>query len=115
MTRNLMNRSDVKELYFITYIENVPSIFKKGIVSRNKAKKERVEFKDISNSEVQDRRKDKKIPGTSLQLHDHVNLYFDAHNPMLSARRSENNEICVLRVYADVLDLKGVIVTDQNA
>ncbi len=110
-----MNRSDIKELYFIAYIENVPSILQRGIVSRNKAKKEHMKFKDISNPEVQDRRKDKKIPGTPLQLHDYVNLYFDAHNPMLSARRSENDEICVLRVHADVLDPKGAIVTDQNA
>ena len=34
---------------------------------------------------------------------------------MLSARRSKNNEICVLRIKSDVLDLNDVIVTDKNA
>jgi hypothetical protein len=64
--------------------------------------------------EVQERRRIKQIPG-GRPLHDYVNLYFDAHNPMLSVRRSRNDEICVLRVSADVLDLGGVIVTDMNA
>ncbi len=48
-------------------------------------------------------------------LHDYANLYFDAHNPMLSKCRNRNDEICVLRVNPNVLDLPGVIVTDRNA
>ena len=70
---------------------------------------------DISEGSVQDRRSDKKIPGTKKVLHDYANLYFDAHNPMLSTRRSKNNEICVLRVDKSILDLEDVIVTDKNA
>ena len=65
--------------------------------------------------DVQDRRSGKRIPGTKKELHDYANLYFDAHNPMLSARRSKNNEICVLRVNEDILDVEDVIVTDKNA
>jgi hypothetical protein len=83
-----MNKADIKELHFITYIVNIPSILRLGIISRNKAVRDRVKFKDISDSEVQDRRK-KKIPGISRELHDYANLYFDAHNPMLSKRRSD--------------------------
>ncbi|HAF23929.1 MAG TPA: hypothetical protein DCK93_13665 [Blastocatellia bacterium] len=48
-------------------------------------------------------------------LHDYANLYFDAHNPMLSRCRHRNNEICVLRISQSVLDLPNVIVTDRNA
>lgn len=110
-----MDRADVEELYFITYIVNVPSILRVGIISRNRAIKENIKFKDISELGVQDRRANKKIPGTSRRLHDYANLYFDAHNPMLSARRPENDEICVLRINANVLELKGVIITDKNA
>ena len=43
------------------------------------------------------------------------NLYFDAHNPMLSTRRSKNNEICVLSIDKSILDLEDVIITDKNA
>lgn len=108
-----MDRSDVKELYFITYIENVPSILKIGILSHNQSKN--VSFCDISESGVQDRRARKKIPGTNKGLHDYANLYFDAHNPMLSRRRLKNDKICVLRIDNSILNIDGVIVTDQNA
>jgi hypothetical protein len=109
-----MNRSDVKELYFITYIENVPSILNRGILSHNIISRN-INFRDISESGVQERRTKKKIPGTNKSLHDYANLYFDAHNPMLSKRRSENDKICVLIINNMVLDIDGVIITDQNA
>jgi hypothetical protein len=108
-----MNRCDVAELHFITYIENVPSILKRGILSHNKSRN--INFHDISESGVQERRAKKKIPGTNKSLHDYANLYFDAHNPMLSARRSKNDEICVLRIKNIVLNIDGVIITDKNA
>lgn len=108
-----MNRCDVAELHFITYIENVPSILKRGILSHNKSRN--INFCDISESGVQELRAKKKIPGTNKSLHDYANLYFDAHNPMLSARRSKNDEICVLRIKNIVLNIDGVIITDKNA
>ena len=108
-----MNRNDIKELHFITYIENVPSILKSGILSHNRS--HAISFYDISESGVQERRAKKKIPGTNKHLHDYANLYFDAHNPMLSARRSKNDDICVLRIDKTILDIEGVIITDQNA
>ena len=110
-----MNRSDITELHYITHINNVPSIIQRGILSRNKAMRDRIKNHDISEESVQDRRAGKKIPGTNKVLHDYANLYFDAHNPMLSARRSKNNEICILRVNNNILDLEDVIVTDKNA
>jgi len=86
-----------------------------GILSRNQVRERRINFSDISEQGVQDRRSGKKVPGTNMELHDYVNFYFDAHNPMLSARRSENDTICVLRINGDVIDLRNVIVTDRNA
>ena len=108
-----MNICDVEELHFITYIENVPSILKRGILSHNLSR--RTNFRDISESGVQELRAKKKIPGTNRSLHDYANLYFDAHNPMLSARRSENDKICVLRIKNIVLNIDSVIITDKNA
>lgn len=110
-----MNRSDVAELHYITPIGNVPSIIESGIFSRNKVIRDGINNHDISMASVQDCRSGKKIPGTKNELHDYANLYFDAHNPMLSARRSRNNVICVLRIDNNILDLEGVIVTDKNA
>ena len=108
-----MNLSDVHELYCIAPMSNVASIIYEGILSYNEAR--RVHHRSIAEQGVQERRQNKKIPGTNKHLHDYANLYFDAHNPMLSARRDMNDIICVLRINSDVLSLDGVIVTDQNA
>ncbi len=107
-----MDRKDIKELYFIAPIENVPSILKYGILSHNLSKK--LHHRSVAMPEIQDKRCNKKIPNAG-NLHDYANLYFDAHNPMLSKVRSKNNEICILGVDPEVLDLPGMIVADQNA
>src|SRR6266568_1026832 len=107
-----MNRADVIELHYITAITNVPSMLQHGILSHNRA--QQLPHISVAMAEIQDRRREKQIPGAG-HLHDYVNLYFDAHNPMLSVRRNRNDEICVLRISSDVLDLGNVIVTDMNA
>lgn len=108
-----MNINDIQELYFITDIANVPSIMKEGILSHKNAN--RIRHRSIAETGVQERRQNKKIPGTNKSLHDYANPYFDAHNPMLSARRHLNDSICVLRIRNNILAIQGVIVTDQNA
>ncbi|HSE58844.1 MAG TPA: DUF4433 domain-containing protein [Nitrospiraceae bacterium] len=70
--------------------------------------------RSVAMEEIQDRRREKRIPNARA-LHDYVNLYFDAHNPMLSKCRRHNDSICVLRVEATVLERSGVIVSDRNA
>jgi hypothetical protein len=107
-----MNRSEVIELHYITAIANLPSILRHGILSHNLADK--VAHDSVAMQEIQERRQDKRIPSAGY-LHDYANLYFDAHNPMLSKCRGRNNEICVLQIEPSVLDLTGVIIADRNA
>ena len=107
-----MERSDVRELYYITPIENVPSIMKYGILSHILSLK--VPHHSIAMSEMQDKRKNKQIPRAG-KLHDYANLYFDGHNPMLCKRQSLNDSICVLIIEASVIDLPHVIIADRNA
>lgn len=107
-----MNRSDITELHYIALIANVPSIVERGILSNARAAD--VPHQSLAMAEVQERRRPKQIPG-GRRLHEYVNLYFDAHNPMLSSRRSRNDEICILRIEPAVLDAPGVIVADCNA
>ena len=107
-----MKRSDVKELYYITPIANLLSIMQHGILSNELSKK--LPHESLAMEEIQSKRENKQIPG-ARKLHEYANLYFDAHNPMLSRRRDRNNETCVLRIDANVLDLQGVIIADQNA
>jgi hypothetical protein len=107
-----MNRQEIAELHYIAPIENLPSIVKHGILSHNRAAE--VAHGSVAMEEIQTRRRDKRIP-CARSLHDYANLYFDAHNPMLSRVRERNDTICVLRVGAGVLDLPGVIIADCNA
>lgn len=107
-----MRREELTELHYITPIENVPSILQRGILSNRRARPLRP--KSIAKQEVQDLRAKVRVPG-GRALHEYANLYICARNPMMYARRALHTETCVLRVSTDVLDLPGVVITDQNA
>lgn len=102
----------VTELHCIMPIANIPSIMQHGIVSHDRASK--LPHEDVSLTEVQDRRDVKTVPG-GLRLHQYANLYFCARNPMMSRRRNQKNDLCVLRISKSVLKLPEVVLTDQNA
>lgn len=85
---------------------------KRGLLSNERAN--RVSHVSIAMNEVQERRELVRVPN-GLRLHQYANLYFDPRNPMLSRKRSQNEEICVLKFDRSVLDLNDVIVSDKNA
>lgn len=98
--------------YNIQAIDNVSSIMRSGLLSYEMAS--RVNHVSIAMEEVQTRRDSVQIPN-GLKLHPYANLYFDPRNPMLSRRRNQNRELCILKFDIRVLDLAGVIVSDKNA
>ncbi len=91
---------------------NVPSIMSKGILSHKHAKK--INHNSVAMEEIQDRREKKVVPG-GRPLHEYVNLYFHARNPMLYVRRSHHIDLCILCVGTQILDLPGVVIADRNA
>jgi hypothetical protein len=107
-----MERSDIRELHYITPIANVPSILQRGLVSHRRAGM--LLPKSVAMPEIQEKRKTRCIPG-GKDLHEYVNLYFNARNPMLYKRRDVHSQLCVLRVDACVLDLPKVVIADGNA
>lgn len=115
-----MRRDDIRELHYMTAVANVPSIVRVGILSHEAS--EHIPHESIASEEVQARRATRTIPG-GLRLHQYANLYFNARNSMLfrrlrdydTTRRVPAEEIAILRVAADVLDRRGVVVTDINA
>lgn len=107
-----MKRADLRELHYITPIANLDSILHHGLLSKCRAK--RFGHKSIAMEEIQRIRKNKKVPG-ARPLHEYVNLYFCARNPMLYKRKNQHAEICVLRISTAVLDLRNVIIADGNA
>jgi len=105
-----MERSDLAELHYITPICNVPSILRYGILSNARAA--RTQHASVAMHAVQDRRARVMVPG-GRRLHEYVNLYICARNPMLYVRR--HHAVCVLTVSTGVLDLADVVITDSNA
>jgi len=84
----------------------------RGILSYKQSKK--INHNSVAMEAIQDRRENKVVPG-GRPLHEYVNLYFHARNPMLYVRQSQHIDLCILRVSAEILDLPGVVITDSNA
>lgn len=107
-----MKREDLEELHYITPIANVPSILRYGILSNRRAA--RVRHSSVAMKEIQERRARKRVPG-GLPLHEYVNLYISARNPMLHKLLHMHAQLCILRVNTNVLDTPGTVVADGNA
>ncbi len=109
-----MKREDIKELHYITHIDNLLSIIDSGVLSYEKAKKK--QHKSVAKPEVQERRAKVVIPG-GKRLHCYANLYFNARNPMMRALVDNNKhkELLVIQIDMSILDEPGVIISDRNA
>lgn len=107
-----MERAELQELHYITPIANVPSIIEHGILSHRRVA--RIRHESVAMPELQAKRAKVRIPG-GRSLHEYVNLYLCARNPMLLKRKSHHDDLCVLRISPSVLDIAGTVVTGQNA
>lgn len=107
-----MRRDELSELHYIAPISNALSIMQRGIVSHINATA--IEHESVAMDEIQERREGIRVP-QGRPLHEYVNLFIDARNPMMYKRRNLYREICVFRVETDVLDLPQVVVADRNA
>lgn len=107
-----MRREDLAELHYISPIKNIRSIMRLGILSHRQA--EHVQHESIAMEVIQERRRGKRVPG-ARRLHEYVNLYVCARNPMLFRRKEDHKELCVLRIDPGVLNRPGTIVSDRNA
>lgn len=99
-------------LYSIMPLENIPSVLVYGILSHDLAA--RLSHQSVALEDVQKKR-DAKVTNSGKGIHYYANLYFDAHNPMLSRLRNKNDELCILAISPEVLNIKDVVVTDRNA
>lgn len=102
----------ILELHCIMPMDNVSSVLQHGILSYERAAA--LLHRSVAMPEVQDRRDHKQVPG-GLRLHQYANLYFHARNPMLFKRLDQADALCVMQVNRDVMQLPGVVLTDQNA
>ncbi len=113
-----MRFSDVKQLYYITHVRNVPSILKHGILSHERVEREGLEYRPIYDAEIVGRRKEIRTPD-GRDLWDFANLYFQARNAMLYRVVTEKSadEIAVLAVNRDILTIKrpDLFISTGNA
>lgn len=103
---------DLRHFQNIMPIENIPSILRFGILSHEEASKHH--HTSVALEDVQNKRAAKTVPG-GLNLHQYANIYFHARNPMMSTRRGEAKNLCVLVINKKILELESVVITDQNA
>lgn len=102
----------LQEFHNIMPLKNIPSVLKHGILSHEQAA--RLPHQSVALQDVQDKRDGKPVPG-GLTLHQYANVYFHARNPMMSRRRDEAHELCILRISTQILQIEGAVITDQNA
>lgn len=108
-----MKRADVKELHYITHIDNLRSIFQHGLLCHSKAAK--VSRHSIADPAIQNLREKVVMPGGKRKLHDYVNLYFNARNPMMYKRKDMHKELVILQINPAILDESEVVISDGNA
>ncbi len=110
-------KPDIKSLYYITHIENLPSIIEHGILSHSKVEEMNIPFTRIYDGNIVSKRKNKLTPN-GKSLWEYANLYFQVRNPMLYRviHEAKNKEdIAIIGVSPQVLNEPGVILTDGNA
>lgn len=105
--------SKIKEIYNISPIDNIKSIFEYGLLSFNNAKT--LNHTSVANQEIQGIRDNKIIGKDGSTLHDYASCYFNARNAMLYRVLADNNECVILVISLEVLDLEGTVVSDRNA
>ncbi len=109
-----LERFGISYLYHMTHIDNLSSIARSGLTTHNLA---HANYRphNISDPEVQKRRRRRHDPINRRALHDYVALYFRARNPMLSRRRADQESLAVLYISNRVMLFPRTIFTDGNA
>jgi O-acetyl-ADP-ribose deacetylase (regulator of RNase III) len=109
-------KPDVKGLYYITHIDNLPSIIQNGIMAHRRVLDLKIPFTPIYDAEIVSNRQ-KKTVSRDKTLWDFANVYFQARNPMLYRVLHEKDKanIAVVAVQPAVLSIAGALVTTGNA
>ncbi|MHA1205813.1 MAG: DUF4433 domain-containing protein [Candidatus Heimdallarchaeaceae archaeon] len=103
---NYLRYYNIGSLYYITHINNLESILANGIFSRNRCIQNNINFKDISNREVQYSRE---------YYHSYVPLFFADNTPMLYTVIEEYKEnVVLLELENEIMLLDGVKISDGN-
>lgn len=111
---NSMARHRIPALWHITSRDNVPSMYRHGLLSRHQMHRKGLPLTDLSDHVVQGCRAGRHgcLPHA---LHDYVPLYLRAKNPMLFCRRHYNPTLCLVAINPAVMLNNEFAITDGNA
>ena len=115
--RDIASEATVKKqwaLFFITHVDNLESILKKGILSPNNADKLGIEIRKIGDESIVNTRKGKFVGGKNLA--DYAHVYFNPKNAMLYLKLKEHThtKIVIIELACNVSDMETYI-TNKNA
>lgn len=112
MTRKI----GIEGLYYITHVNNIISILRRGILSHSNIAKGNVEFTPIYDDAIINNRQTRQVAGNKI-LWDFANLYFQPRNAMLYRvlREKTPNEIAILFISSSILNRKDIFITNGNA
>ncbi|RKZ25699.1 DUF4433 domain-containing protein [bacterium] len=109
----------LRDLYYITHIDNLPSILEKGILSHKLVEKGKLEYTSIYDSDIVKVRRDKLTPD-GRSLWDFANLYFQPRNAMLYRvvffSGNKPDDIVIIGVKNSILrNVRDIFITNGNA
>ncbi len=109
-------KPDITSLYYITHVDNLPSILDRGILSHDRVEAEHIDFTRIYDAEIVGHRRERQAPDGNGLWH-FANAYFQPRNPMLYRvlRERSAKEIAIVAVSPSMMATPGVFVTDGNA
>ncbi len=111
-----MQGLDIRALYYITHIDNLPSILAKGILSHERIRLEGIQNTTIYLEHLVNKR-GKRCTSDGKNLWHYANLFFQPRNSMLFGviKSKGKQNLTVLRISSAVLQRQGVFVTDGIA
>ncbi len=111
-----MKIPEIKSLYYITHINNLPSILDRGILSHSQVEETNIDFTPIYDNQIVNKRQEKYTPDNS-SLWQYANLYFQPRNPMMYRVIKEKGykNLAVVAIKPSVMDSEKVMITDGNA
>ena len=104
LSRNILDNGSIltnkgfPELFYLVHVNNIKSILKNGILSKNEVKKNKLKTTDFSLESAQDRREEITDPFHEKNLHDYVPLCFTQKLPMLFSIRHRQNDLLIIHI-----------------
>ena len=104
-------------LYYITHIDNVPSILQRGILSHAEIERQSIKHTKVYDENIVSKRKE-RILQNGRSLWEYANLYFQPRNPMLYRLLATNfkpQDLAIIGVKRTLMKRNDILIADGNA